>query len=223
VGKILSIYTCPDKGQDMCEVQQVQAVTQVGLMGDRYALGRGAWSNSKKVTIRQVSLIATEAITEANKLLLVPFLPQETRRNLLTEGIELNGLVGKCFQVGGVAMRGVELCDPCTRPSMLSKKPDFESAFQQRGGLRAEILSDGIISVGSYISLVDHDVLLARLKNFVSTRCILVFKDGSNLRGRLNYLGEVAEDSGDWFVIVDNGITQTFHTSTIVDVVRARA
>jgi MOSC domain-containing protein YiiM len=223
VGKILSIYICSDKGQDMCEVQQVQAVMQVGLMGDRYALGKGAWSHSKTVKIRHVSLIATEAIIEANKLLSVPFLPQETRRNLLTEGIELNGLVGKRFQVGGVAMRGVELCDPCKRPSALCDKPDFEAAFQLRGGLRAEILSDGMISVGNYISLVDHEVLLARLKNFVSTRCVLVFKDGSNLRGRLNYIGEVADESGDWFVIVDNGITQTFNTSTIVDVVRVRA
>ena len=84
MGKILSIYICPDKGQDMREVQQVQAVSRVGLMGDRYALGKGAWSNSKRVTTRHVSLIAIEAIAEANKLLPVPFLPQETRRNLLT-------------------------------------------------------------------------------------------------------------------------------------------
>jgi len=41
----------------------------------------------------------------------------ETRRNIVTEGVDLNTLVGVTFMVNGVLMRGVELCAPCRRPS----------------------------------------------------------------------------------------------------------
>lgn len=150
MGKVLFIYTCPDKGQPMQAKIQVNAIAGIGLEGDRYALGIGAWSKAR-VTVRHVSLIAVEAIAAANDELETPFSPWETRRNIVTEGIDLNGLVGKCFTVGGVDMRGVELCDPCARPSKLAGKADFEEAFRERGGLRAEILSSGTISVGDDI------------------------------------------------------------------------
>lgn len=165
MGKILSIYICPDKGQPMQERQHVNAIAGVGLEGDRYAAGKGAWSKAR-ATIRHVSLIAIEAIAEANNEIEVPFSPSETRRNLLTEGVNPNVLVGGYFMVGCVKMRGVELCDPCARPSNLAGKPGFEKAYQKRGGLRAEILTSGMISVGDEILLLQEkkpmDFILVR-------------------------------------------------------------
>ena len=124
-----------------------------GLIGDRYAEGRGAYSRSKVPKIRHVSLIAAEAIAAANEGLEQPFEEAETRRNLVTIGLELNDLVGAEFSIGGILMRGVELCDPCRRPEKLAGKPGFEEAFQGRGGLRAEALASGIIVVGNIIEL----------------------------------------------------------------------
>lgn len=151
MGKLLAIYVCPEKGLPMSSIQQVRAIAGVGLEGDRYALGKGAYSRSARVTIRHVSLVSIEAINEANRELEFPFLPEETRRNLLTEGIDLNSLVGRMFQIHDVFMHGVELCTPCARPSTLAKKPGFEPAFQERGGLRAEILTTSVITVGNDI------------------------------------------------------------------------
>ena len=148
---VTAIFITSDKGLPMQSQDTVHAIAGVGLAGDRYARGTGAYSKSKRETIRHVSLVSEEAIKEANKENGTNFTPRETRRNIVTRGIDLNELVGQEFYVGNVRMRGVELCDPCARPSALSHKPGFEPAFRQRGGLRAEILSDGDIAINTLI------------------------------------------------------------------------
>lgn len=149
--KVLQIFTCDDKGKPMLVRDSIRALAGVGLEGDRYALGRGAYSKDKRQPLRHVSLVGIEAIAAANSTLETSFKPAETRRNILTKGIDLNELVGVEFAVGEVAMRGVELCTPCARPSKLAEKPYFKQAFDDRGGLRAEILSSGLIAVNDSI------------------------------------------------------------------------
>lgn len=134
IGTAVCFFVCADKGLPMERKTTVDFVAGAGIAGDRYCTGNGAWSKGKRVAVRHVSLIATEAIREANVSLEVPFLPEETRRNILTEGIDVNDLVGKIFFVGEVKMRGVELCDPCGRPSQLVKKKGFMEAYAQKGG-----------------------------------------------------------------------------------------
>ena len=150
---VTAIFITPDKGLPMQPQQKVHAIAGVGLEGDRYARGTGAYSKSKREVIRHVSLVSEEAIDAANAEQGTNFTASETRRNILTQGIDLNTLVGQEFFVGGVRMRGVELCDPCARPSALSHKPNFEPAFRQRGGLRAEILSNGDIAINAPIQI----------------------------------------------------------------------
>lgn len=150
-GQVTHIFISPNEGEQMQELQTVKAIEQLGLEGDRYAGERGAWSKSKRKVIRQVSLIEQEAIDRANASLQIHFLPGETRRNIVVSDFPLNGLIGKEFMVGNVRMRGVELCDPCQRPSKLAGKSGFEESFAGYGGLRAEILTTGQISVGDTI------------------------------------------------------------------------
>lgn len=154
MGNVVKIFVCEDMGLPMVNLESVLAIKGVGLEGDRYSTGKGAYSKSRRITIRQVSLIAEESIHEANVGLSDPFLPEETRRNILTRGVNLNDLVGKKFKVGVVEMFGIEHCTPCQRPSVLSKKKGFEKAFTSRGGLRAEILSGGIINVGDHVDIM---------------------------------------------------------------------
>jgi MOSC domain-containing protein YiiM len=151
--KNLHIFICEDKGGPMVSVDYVEALTGLGLAGDRYALGKGSYSKNNPIK-RQVTFIANEAIEESNKLLTVPFLPEETRRNIVTEGVDLNSLVGKTFKIGRVIFKGTELCDPCKRPSALAGKENFKEAFDNRGGLRAEVLSGGMITLGEMTLLI---------------------------------------------------------------------
>lgn len=156
MGTVLALYTCADAGLPMVSVTTIRAIAGIGLEGDRYALGKGIFSKGPRIAIRHVSLIAIEGIVAANRELSKPFSPEETRRNILTVGIDLNALVGCSFHVGSVHMRGTELCDPCFRPAKLredlkEEQKLFKRSYENRGGLRAEILSSGIITVGDPI------------------------------------------------------------------------
>lgn len=136
----------------MQEVPEAEAVQGQGLVSDRYQRGEGTWSGVRVgQTKRHISLVEVESLEAANDVLEQPFLPEDTRRNILTCGVSLNRLVGREFMLGAVRVRGVELCTPCARPSTLSGKPGFKQAFNGRGGLRVEVLTGGIIRPGDQI------------------------------------------------------------------------
>lgn len=152
MASVVAIFTCRTKGLPMQESVSVKALEGLGLDNDRYALGTGAYPRTDSRP-RDVSLISLEAIREANRVSGTSFTMAETRRNIITTDIDLNQLVGKEFWVGDVKMYGVEPCDPCPRPGKLAGKGGtaFKTAFTQRGGLRAKILTNGIITVGDPI------------------------------------------------------------------------
>jgi MOSC domain-containing protein YiiM len=64
--------------------------------------------------------------------------------------VPLNHLVDKEFHVGEVRLRGVRLCEPCQHLAGLTQ-PRVLPALVHRGGLRAEILTDGYIRTGDPI------------------------------------------------------------------------
>jgi MOSC domain-containing protein YiiM len=82
-----------------------------------------------------------------------PPLPDEHRRNVVTRGIELNGLVAMEFRVGAARCRGRRLCEPCTVVQRYAGRPVLR-ALAHRGGLRADILGEGEIAVGDPLTVV---------------------------------------------------------------------
>ena len=151
ISKVNQLFIARHAGEVMQPVAEVSLRAGVGIHGDRYGEGVGRFTHSKRKTIRQISLISLEAFEEANSEAEAPFTLGETRRNIVTTGVELNCLVDMVFWIGPVALRGVELCTPCAVPSTLSGKPGFLTAFKDRGGLRAEVLEDGIIRVSDEV------------------------------------------------------------------------
>jgi len=130
----------------------VRALAGKGLEGDRYAAGQGTYSRIARQAARHVSLIAQEAIEAANEELtqrgLAPFEPADTRRNIIVEGYDVHKLIGQEFRIGDVRLRGSEPTRPCHIPSAVAGKTGFADAFQGRGGVRAEVISDGMIAIG---------------------------------------------------------------------------
>lgn len=154
-GGIVQIFICPVKGQPMQEVTEIFASREFGLAGDRYGMGRGSWSTPGR-THHHISLIEMEAIIAASIGLMNPFFPIETRRNIITLGIDLNALVGKEFSFGGARLRGTKPCDPCDLPAILAGRKEndrklFPMVFENRGGLCAEVIEDGLIRIGDMI------------------------------------------------------------------------
>ena len=149
VGRIRAIFTCGAAGAPMQSLAEVRTLKGRGLEGDRYLKGVGTYSKKPGVD-REVTLIEAEALRALEAERGIDLRPEESRRNLLTEGIRLNPLVGKTFRVGEVHLMGVRICEPCGYLQELTGKEVFEP-LKSRGGLRAQILVDGTIRVGDAI------------------------------------------------------------------------
>ena len=72
----------------------------------------------------------------------------ETRRNLVTEGVPLNHLVGRTFRVGAVVFYGCPARRAVRLPRSADAKPGVARALAHRAGLRADIVTSGILHVG---------------------------------------------------------------------------
>ena len=148
-GKVEFIYISPKHGDPTISVDQVHAVPGFGLEGDRH-FGSAKKGNKPPGAGREITLIEIEAIEEMQQEDGIQLTPDQTRRNIIARGIPLNELVGHEFFVGEIRLRGVRLCEPC---EYLAKRTDLRilPAMVHRGGLRAEILTDGIIHVNDLI------------------------------------------------------------------------
>ncbi len=147
-GRLVAIYTTTEAAAPMQSRDEVEAVAGVGLAGDRYAAAAGAYSQEPGGG-REVTLVEREAIA-AVRADGVELADHETRRNLLTEGVPLNHLVGQTFRVGDVVLRGVRLAEPCSYLAGLTR-PGVSRALVHRGGLRADIVEGGTLHVGDAI------------------------------------------------------------------------
>ena len=132
----------------MQAVNEVQAVPGVGLQGDRYAEQKGTFS--KPLPDREVTLIEAEAVEALQGEYDAALAAGEVRRNIVTRGAPLNHLVGREFQVGEVKIRGIRLCEPCNHLEGLTGKPMIKW-LTHRAGLRAQILSAGVVHVGDVV------------------------------------------------------------------------
>ena len=101
-----------------------------------------------------MTLIESEAIVAAASEYDFELTAEETRRNLVTEGVPLNHLVGKEFLVGDVRLRGIRLCEPCRHLEKHLGKP-VEKALRHRGGLRAQILTSGAVREGDEVRIAE--------------------------------------------------------------------
>lgn len=145
-GRVKGIYIAPQAGGAPRTVEEVKAIPGAGLEGDRYAAKAGSFSGDLKPG-REVTLIEAEAVAGLADEYGVEIAPGDARRNIVTEGVALNHLVGREFAVGGVVLRGVRLCEPCGHLESLTA-PGVKRGLVHRGGLRADIVSGGVIRVG---------------------------------------------------------------------------
>ena len=70
--------------------------------------------------------------------------PSVFRRNVITAGVTLPDLYGREFAVQGVRFLGIAECTPCHWMDT-AFHPGAEARLQGHGGLRARILTDGVL------------------------------------------------------------------------------
>jgi MOSC domain-containing protein YiiM len=147
-GTIEFIYIAPAATATTVSVKEVLAIPGVGLEGDRYASGKGTFS--KPEPDYELTLIEAESVEALKRDYDVELAPGESRRNLVTRGVALNHLVGRDFQIGDVKAHGIRLCEPCDHLQRVTGR-ELIKGLRHRGGLRAQILTQGTIRIGDQV------------------------------------------------------------------------
>ena len=147
-GKVESIHIASAAKEQVRALDQVVLVPGVGIEGDRYALKVGTFY--KPEPDFELTLIEAEAIEALRRDYDVELAAGDARRNVVTRGVALNHLVGKEFWIGEVRIRGIRLCEPCDHLQQVTGK-QLIKGLRHRGGLRAQILTQGTIRVGDSV------------------------------------------------------------------------
>tara|TARA_B100000029_G_scaffold458161_1_gene487368 strand:- start:7417 stop:7857 length:441 start_codon:yes stop_codon:yes gene_type:complete len=144
MAKVIKIGVCKNKGDKISSLDQVSAIKGKGLLNDR-----NFKENNHQRT--QVTLIEIENINYYNKISKTNISPIDFRRNIITEGIKLNELLGKEFFIGQIKVKCHDLCRPCNYLQKKLGQKNLVKELIDKAGLRCEILSSGKISVGDII------------------------------------------------------------------------
>lgn len=120
------------------ECEEVECVAGKGLRGDRFF----GWKDDYK---GQVTFFAEETWERlCEQLQVADKGPGVFRRNIVTRGADLNSLIGKAFEVQGIKFLGTQEAAPCYWMNQ-AFGDGAERALRGQGGLRAKVLSDGVL------------------------------------------------------------------------------
>ena len=147
--EILHIYISPEHSfagrygkealdHPMIEVPQIECVAGSCIRGDRYFDHKPDYKGQITLFAFETHEWLAEHLDVHGKALSV------YRRNVITRGVDLNSLVGQEFEVQGVRFLGTEEAKPCLWMDHAVGE-GAEKALRGRGGLRARILSDGVL------------------------------------------------------------------------------
>lgn len=151
VGEVVGIYISEVKTGPMKSLVTATALKGTGLLGDRYAARAGTFTpRSDRLRGYDLTLIESEVLDRLTLPDGSHLAAAESRRNVVTRGIDLNSLVGREFAIGSVRAFGQRLCEPCIHLQRLTR-PGVVAGLVHRGGLRADILTDGEIRLGDEI------------------------------------------------------------------------
>lgn len=120
------------------ELEEVETVAGMGIRGDRFFGWKKDYKGQITFFSREVyeSLCAEFNVQDRG--------PGVFRRNVIVCGADLNALIGQEFAVQGVRFLGEAECSPCHWMDE-AFHPGTEASLKNRGGLRAKVLSDGVL------------------------------------------------------------------------------
>jgi len=148
MSKVILIGIAKNRGGTITKMKYVNAIKGKGLFDDR----KFKENNDKK---SQLTLIQIENINYYNKISGSSIEPLDFRRNIITEGVELNKLINKEFLIGKIKVKAHDFCRPCKYLQELLNQKNFVKRLILKAGLRCEILTSGKIFVDDMIKTYD--------------------------------------------------------------------
>ena len=154
-GAVVELWLTGAAAEPMRRAAAVDAVAGLGLAGDRYALGGGTWAQYPDLE-KQVTLIDRDDVAAVAAETSSDLTAGDTRRNIVTTGIDLPALVGQWFTVGDVLLFGMKRCPPCTHLERLTGVR-LVKAMVRRGGINAAVFAGGPIAEGAVVRPVSEE------------------------------------------------------------------
>jgi MOSC domain-containing protein YiiM len=149
-GIVEEIYVTGKGSSPMERVEEIRAVENGGLEGDRYKEGTGYWTSYGDVC--EVTLIEGEDLDEIeNEGLGVK--NGEHRRNIITRGVDLERLRGSRFRIGEAVLKYDRPRPPCKHIQDMTE-PGMTRALKRRGGICARVVEGGLIRPRDEISVL---------------------------------------------------------------------
>ena len=148
MSKVIELGICKNSGDLVKSVNFIEVVKNKGIIGDR----KFKDDNDKK---SQITLIEIENINHYNQITRTSILPKDFRRNIITEGIDLNKLINKEFFIGNIKIKAHDLCRPCKYLENLLNQNKLVKLLLLKAGIRCEILSSGKIFTNDIIKTYD--------------------------------------------------------------------
>ena len=147
VNKVFKIGISKKNGEKVNEINEIEILAGKGIVGDRHF-------HDSKNHKGQITLIEKENIDYYNNKYKTEISYIDFRRNIVTEGIELNNLNKKEIEIGTVKIFPYELCRPCLHLEQMVNGKDIIKEFIRRGGLRCKVLASGKIKIGDKIRIL---------------------------------------------------------------------
>ena len=142
MAKLLHLFRAPKRSAPMEELTSAEVVKDAGLAGCAHARPGGK---------RQVLLVDAETLD------VFQLKPGITRKNITTEGLDVNGLaVGQGLRLGEVELEVSAVCDPCEQIEAL--RPGLQAEMQGRRGMLCRVLSGGRIRCGDAIEWQEKEL-----------------------------------------------------------------
>ena len=147
IPKVFKIGKCMKNSQKIEEAFEIEVFSKKGIIGDRHFHD---YVDHKA----HITLIEKENIDYYNNKYETNIPYVDFRRNIITEGIELNDLVKKKIKIGTIKILPYELCRPCSHLQEMVKGKDIIKEFLRKGGLRCEVLVSGKVKIGDNIKIL---------------------------------------------------------------------
>jgi hypothetical protein len=164
-GSVVSLHISPSAHTPMTALSMAHLVPGRGIKGDRFYLRRGIGNAAYDQFTCDITLIEEETIESMKKQEPPVDSGDSARRNIVVRNCSLSQLAGHTFRIGNVTLRGLmpRSSDVLTSEGEEQKEPTLLENSDQashclvlpRPDLRAEVLTEGIISIGDRIELVE--------------------------------------------------------------------
>ena len=149
-GRLDAIFIAAAAGEPMRSVAECRCEPGKGLIGDRYAAGRGHWRQTDGC---EVTLVRAEDIARASRRSPVSFDDGRHRRNLVVSNVPIDAYRGRQVRIGNVLLEFHRLRPPCGYLDRLLQ-PGAAKALGRAAGIGLRVVEPGEIRCGDTVQVL---------------------------------------------------------------------